>query len=381
MELSPQGFLRPHVPLESGCDATLIKKFRTVCPGIRLHAPKIGERYHAVFGGYIEAWQAHATEPEVRLAGGSGGVLTALSTWLVETGRSEFVVASASAPSGSRTVPVQIVSKAEALRAAGSRYAPVSNLEIVDVHAGPQAFVGKPCEASAAHELINFEIGTEARPLILSFFCAGVPSQNSTHDLIQQLGMSIEEVASVRYRGNGWPGRFVVTGQNGTTESLSYHESWGLHLGRNIQSRCKICPDGVGRHADIVVGDYWQADNFGYPKFEEGEGNSVLIARTPRGKAVVSEAAIAGVLTLCPVDLDLVAEMQPLQVERVKGLLGRLCGRVLLGHRIPVYRGYGLLGHALRHPVRAVRACIGTIIRGVAEAERNTDLPADERLS
>lgn len=50
---------------------------------------------------------------------------------------------------------------------------------------------------------------------------------------------------------------------------MSYNESWGNILGKYLQKRCKICPDGIGEFADIVCADAWHGDKSGYPNFEE----------------------------------------------------------------------------------------------------------------
>ena len=59
--------------------------------------------------------------------------------------------------------------------------------------------------------------------LVLTFFCAGTPSTKGTLDLMKSLNVNPEKVTSVRYRGDGWPGRFTVISANGGGEnSLSY---------------------------------------------------------------------------------------------------------------------------------------------------------------
>ena len=60
--------------------------------------------------------------------------------------------------------------------------------------------------------------------LVLTFFCTGTPSTKGTLDLMKSLNVSPEKVASVRYRGDGWPGRFeVISADDGGGEkSLSY---------------------------------------------------------------------------------------------------------------------------------------------------------------
>ncbi|MGX7724528.1 Coenzyme F420 hydrogenase/dehydrogenase, beta subunit C-terminal domain [Rhodococcus sp. 5G237] len=371
MDLSEDGFLRPFV-VEEGADRRQVREeastFRAVCPGIRLDAPKHGdEKSHAVFGAYISAWEGYASDPTIRYRGSSGGVLTALSAWLLTRDDINSVTASVSGTSDpKRTMPTRITESTSAISAAGSRYAPVSNLLAFDPYDANSVLVAKPCEVSAVSRL-NRAVGIsdDARPLRLSFFCAGTPSQTGTEKLVEFLGIPAPVVSEVRYRGQGWPGEFVAVG-GGKRVSMSYDESWGRHIGRDIQWRCKLCVDGTGSDADISVGDYWLADESGYPKFDDDDGNSVVIARSARGHQILMEAAEDGIIVLSRVNLDDVAKIQPLQVERKFFLLGRLMGRLLSGKRIPRYYGYELLRLSLRNPVGTLRAIVGTARRSIA---------------
>ena len=130
-----------------------------------------------------------------------------------------------------------------------------------------------------------------------------------------------------------------------------------------MQTRCKFCVDGTGNDSDISVGDFWEADSDGFPTFEEGDGNSVIIARSEKGRRLILDAAADGVIELSAVDLELVAAMQPLQVSRRKTLMGRLAARRLLGRPGPSYRGFRLGWLAARSPKANLRAFVGAIKR------------------
>ena len=365
MRLDSSGFSRPNVAplLDKSSDRTEAHAFSRICPGVRLSAPRAETATeHPTFGRYVSAWRAYALDPEIRRLGSSGGVLTALSSWLVESGRTNSVVGSrAGRDEPNRTVPVRIMSRAEALESAGSRYGPVSNLTEYSPDASVNALIGKPCEVSAAaqyHDHLNTPPAD--RPLTLAFFCAGTPSQAATDKLVTDMGVDPDDVVDLRYRGDGWPGEFKVTLRDGTSRAMSYEDSWGKHLGRDLQWRCKLCPDGTGAHADVAVGDFWDADDKGFPMFEEQEGISVAIARNRRGHEVLLEAARAGVVVLEELDLDAVAAVQPLQVKRRRLLLGRLVGRLAAGKRIPSYRGYRLVANAARDWKATYREARGT---------------------
>jgi coenzyme F420 hydrogenase subunit beta len=148
-------------------------------------------------------------------------------------------------------------------------------------------------------------------------------------------------VESVRYRGNGWPGRATVRYRtpHGTEErSLSYDESWGDILQKHRQWRCYICPDHTGEAADISVGDPW------YRPIPEGDpGHSLVLARTERGKRIIEEAIKAGYLTLRRVEPRILPASQPNLLRTRGAVWGRLLALRLAGAPTPIYRGMEML--------------------------------------
>ncbi|HWH25856.1 MAG TPA: Coenzyme F420 hydrogenase/dehydrogenase, beta subunit C-terminal domain [Pseudolysinimonas sp.] len=358
MRESAEGYLRP-VRVEGGSITSgAASRFSTVCPGVTVRAnTSAGTRPHPTMGAYVGVWKAWATDPEIRYHGSSGGTLTALSTWLLETGQAARVTGAAAGVNPRRSVPVTLSSRADALAAAGSRYTPVAALANPEVLAADTVIIGKPCEASAISELHDGD------PLVLSFFCAGTPSARATDQLLREL--QIEDAAPVDelwYRGRGWPGEFTAT-SGSTTVRADYDEAWGRVLGPTTQWRCKVCADGVGERADIVAADHWEVDERGYPSFAEGAGVSALIARTPRGLETIMRAVADGVIHIEALTMDSLAAVQPLQRDRRRFLAARLMGSRLAGRRTPKYRGFGLLALSLSSPRQAVRVLRGTFRR------------------
>ena len=122
LELDADGFLRPH---RTGGDGVVAddarRRFEQACPGCRVAAVRPrGSRRHPTMGSYFGVWEAWANEEAVRWRGSSGGALTALHGWLLDSGRSSRIASAGVGPEPRRTVPVTITTKAEALAAAGS---------------------------------------------------------------------------------------------------------------------------------------------------------------------------------------------------------------------------------------------------------------------
>ncbi|MCW4385451.1 Coenzyme F420 hydrogenase/dehydrogenase, beta subunit C-terminal domain [Salinibacterium sp. SYSU T00001] len=376
MELSADGYARPR--RTSGTPTSdAVPLFDTACPGRRVTAARpAGATRHPTMGPVSAAWAASAADPEIRHRGSSGGAITALTTWLLERGEAAVVVgARADAQEPRRTVSLTLQTREEALASAGSRYAPTSSASLAAGRDPKAAVVGKPCEVSALRALARDEADA---PLLISFFCAGTPSQTATDSLVEQLGMPRQApLRDLWYRGRGWPGRFTAVGTGGEEVSASYDESWGAHLGPTTQWRCKVCPDGVGEHSDITAADFWRSDERGYPVFAEEDGVSALIARTRRGADVIARAIASGVLRAEPLDVDELARVQPLQVKRRTTLLARLLGARAAGRPVPRYRGFGLFRFALAHPRETLRTARGTLRRVRRERGREQPMPSE----
>lgn len=205
-----------------------------------------------------------------------------------------------------------------------------------------------------------------AFPVVLSFFCAGVPSQAGAEHVLDALGTDLSETERFRFRGMGWPGRATATRADGSETSMTYHESWGKILSRHVQHRCKLCPDGTGAQADIVCADAWESDENGYPLFEEKDGVSLVMGRTEWGAKLIGEARAAGAIETGPFDMEDLAAIQPGQRERRRALLARLWGQRLAGRPVPRYRGLQLLAAARQNPLRRnAKNLLGTLRRAL----------------
>jgi coenzyme F420 hydrogenase subunit beta len=238
----------------------------------------------------------------------------------------------------------------DVLNCAGSLYLPtaplVGVLDSLRDSGERMVFVGKPCDVAALRALLKVYPQVADRVVAtISFFCAGVPSQSATLDLLARLGVRREETTRFRYRGCGWPGRATATDANGQEHSLSYSDSWGQILSKHLQFRCKICPDGIGEFADIVCGDAWKTID-GYPDFDEKPGFSLILARTPRGAALLQGAQQAGFLEGADFDLSTLGEVQPFQKARRQGVAPRLLAMRLLGKPTPRFSGFHLAENA-----------------------------------
>lgn len=369
LSLSDDGFRRPRqtAPLDADEEAA----FAAVCPGRGTSQPRAEGEDDAFWGPVVELWKGSATDAALRRNASSGGVLSALLMHLLRTGQVAHVVQTGAGdiPYGNATVVSRDV--ASVYEAAGSRYAPSSPLAGIDSHLAkgePFAFVGKPCDVAALRAMARRDPRIDRLvPYMISFFCAGVPSLKGAEAVLQRMGCRPEDVASFRYRGDGWPGQARAVLKDGSVRTLTYEQSWGDILSKHLQFRCKICPDGTGGAADIVCADAWECDERGYPLFKECDGVSLVLARTTRGAALVAAAQAAGTIEISPARVADIASMQPGQVKKKRLALSRLFALRLMLRPVPAFKGYRLgAAAASAGPIANLRSFLGTC-RRIAE--------------
>lgn len=369
MSLRKPGYLRP---LQTGAlTPAQDHQIARVCPGLGQAVTAQGRIDDVLWGPYVAMHTGYATRADLRHTASSGGGLSAVLMYLLDSGQVDGVIQTAAATDlPIANVAVLSGTVAEVLAAAGSRYAPSSPLAGLAACLDSDrryAFVGKPCDVAALRALALDDPRVDACiPVMLSFFCAGIPSQSGGEAVLAALGTDLAHTAAFRYRGNGWPGQATATLQDGSTRSMSYHDSWGKILSHHVQHRCKVCADGTGTAADLVCADAWVSDAKGYPLFEERDGVSLIVARNAKGADLLAQATAAGHLVTEDFDVAQLVSIQPGQVGRRRALLARLAGLWVLGKPVPRYRGLHLRAAAAQNPVRRnLKNFLGMVRRGL----------------
>jgi len=361
MEDRPQTGRRPvRIAGKSNPDAE--RGAVAVCPGAgagQRPAPashSSGGGFTPEWGTILEIWEGHAADADLRWRGSSGGVVTALAAFAVDSGHAAGAVHVRQSPRDALANEAVVSrSRDEIAAAAGSRYAPASPCErLADVAAGtgPMVFIGKPCDVQAA------AVAAQRQPalsrnlgLTISIFCAGTPSSNGTRALLAALGVPEgAKVTGIRYRGDGWPGEMAAswldeTGAEKTSRSISYEQGWGGILQTHRQWRCHVCADHTGEFADLSVGDPWDRPRGA----ETSEGSSLIVVRTARGRDLLYAAMAAGAVVASRRAPDAVALAQPNLARSRRILFGRLMGLRIIGLAAPRYAGWQLGSLWLRH--------------------------------
>lgn len=370
MELSTAGYLRPKA--KQPLDLVQQRNALVACPSVNLEHSELEADNLRIWGPTRTVATAFSTDSEIRQLGSSGGVVSALALYLLESGSVDFVAqiaVSEEDPLANRVQ--QSRTRQDVLHAAGSRYAPAAPLERIREFLGTGerfAFIGKPCDVAALRALAKVDERVSRQvPYMISFMCAGVPSLKGTHALLKKMGVAREEVVGFRYRGDGWPGMAKATTRDGRVAEMDYNASWGSVLNRYLQYRCKICPDGTGEFADVVCADAWYGVD-GYPDFTERDGRSLLLARTAAGEELVAMAVESGCISTASISIEDVAKMQPYQVSRKQMVLGRLVATLVRRGKVPRFWNLGLLRASFSaKPISWLRSAWGAYKRADGE--------------
>ena len=345
--MTPEGRERPIA--KQPLDDEILARINATCPGVRIQGPETetlpaGFKVDPVWGPAGRLAIGYAGDPEIRFKGATGGVLTALGLYLIESGKVDFVLhVAASAEKPMRSQNHVSFDRAQVLQGAGSRYGPAAPLTDVCrlLDEGRRfAFIGKPCDVGAMRNLARVDPRVDDLvPYLLTLVCGGASEFTKTTDLIEQNGMTEDEVTLLRYRGHGNPGPTRIETRDGQALEVTYNELWEDEGTWRLQFRCKICPDAIGELADIAASDVWPG---GGPTGED-DGFNGIIARTPKGLDLLEEAVSAGAIMLSEEigfrDMD---DFQPHQVRKKLAVHDRLAGIGDAGKPVPRFDGLRL---------------------------------------
>ena len=341
MAYTQEGRLRP-VPLIE-IDTEKDQEILSACPGSIARANLESTPCNDdVWGGYHRMEQVWATDSDVRFKAATGGLLTALGVYLLESGRAEFILHCEADPAAPMRTQWCISETAlQVISRAGSRYGPsatLAGLQSAIDRDLPFAVITKPCDAGAIRERAKVDEALNRNLVaVLVMVCGGASDLGKSQALLDEFGIEERNVTLFRYRGYGNPGATRVETKDGHAREKTYNDLWADESGWRIQTRCKVCPDAIGDAADIAASDIWPG---GGPVGEDAGFNGV-ITKTAIGESLYKHAVAAGLLTqgasISPREFD---ELQPHQVRKKRALAARLRG--MLSGGSCVYRHEGL---------------------------------------
>lgn len=289
-------------------DHATVDTIYDVCPGTRVDGlPErlVDERTNVdnVWGPWHRMVRAWAADPEIRHRGSTGGVLTALGQFLLDSGRVDVVLhVKASSTEPTFGEPTLSFTAADITEGAGSRYgptAPLRSLNDVLDRGRPLAFIGKPCDVGALRNWARHDARVdELVAYSLTMVCGGFGPPAFTRGFLDRIGVNPESLTGFRYRGFGCPGPTRAETAD-RVEERHYNDYWGDDASQwSLPWRCKICPDGIGESADVAASDSWIGGSPDRVESETDPGTNAVIARTAAGRELLEAAATAGAIEI-----------------------------------------------------------------------------------
>lgn len=337
MEKTEKGFLKP--AFHAGEDESRFLK--KVCPINGTQS--IEEKQTDIWGKRNGIYGAWALDKNIRRQASSGGVLTALAVFMLESKLVDAIIHVVADEKNPTETKCQVsTTKEQVISGCGSRYSissPWLTLSACAEKDKRYAAIGKPCDIAALRNLKNLDKRYDNIIYLLSFFCAGLPSAQANGRLLDELGCEREKCESLTYRGNGWPGYATAVDCEGKNYQMEYSKAWGGILGRDVHPYCRLCIDGIGEAADISCGDGWYITSDGKePDFSEREGRNVVFTRTETGEELYQKAMAAGVIySEAWEDMGQLRIIQKYQYTRRATMAAKLKAYKLFGRKVPPY--------------------------------------------
>lgn len=337
MKMEEDGFYYPIL----NDNEEMLEICRVVCPVNGNEIKKMSS--DNIWGNYCNTFFGWSTDDEIRHSASSGGILTALSVFILAEKMVDGIIHFAADSEDVTFGKVYCTKNSEDIKTRnGSRYCSSVMFENFKKYLeddNKYAFIGKPCDVRVLKNYLEKYPQYQWKfPYTFSFFCAGAPSEKANQELLNKLDCKKEDCQYLRYRGNGWPGYATAYHKNGETTSIDYQSSWRDTLGRDIRRMCRFCIDGVGELADISCGDAWYLNKEGKPDFTESKGRNIIFARTQEGMALLKQAEQKGYLHLeSNVNIDDIEKAQKYQYVRKAAMKYRVLALKLAQKDAPKY--------------------------------------------
>lgn len=339
LQKDEKGFLRPSNNLKN----EELEFLQKVCPASGVQCSYMQGK---IWGDYESVSIGYSSDEQIRHNASSGGVITGLLLYLLDAKKVDAVIHVKENPKK----PVESIvtcstTREEIINNSGSRYCSTATLSIMRELLEKNVkyvLVGKPCDIAAMRNYAKINPQVDEKIVyMLSFFCAGAPSEQAQYQLLRKVGCPEDKCTHIQYRGNGWPGYATAKDDQGNSYQTIYQEAWSKTLGRDIRLMCRFCIDGIGELADISCGDAWYFDEAAQKTvFDENEGRNVIFTRNKKGEQLFEEAVMAGYIEMSDerITEEYLNKIQRYQYHRKSTLRAALLAMKLMKREVPSYK-------------------------------------------
>jgi coenzyme F420 hydrogenase subunit beta len=297
IETNTAGYIAANIDFDKCINC---EKCYYICPSVNGNTPKM-DNVDIFHGQYIEGYVGYAVDKEIRQKSQSGGIVTALLCYLLDKNEIDGAIMNRFCNQTKRPEVVFEDSRIGIQESSGSYYSQSSVVSEVLKHQDKKiAAVVLGCQGESINLIRKRFPKTMLPEYLIGLFCAGQHSGNYIDQLIKEAGCNRHEVTKFRFRdkrAGGWPGNIKLD-----TDRKSYVLDKKIrHTLKPVYEvhRCLYCFDQMNIFTDVTVGDPW-----GITNKNEKEGNTVIIARTEKGKVLIENAYRDGIIDVEKLSVD-----------------------------------------------------------------------------
>lgn len=293
---------------------------------------KYSDKYNFYLGDVVSVHAAYSKDEDIRSAASSGGIVSAILIYLLETKKIDGALVSKIVPIDGKLGSEIIVatSREEIISHAGSSYVDIpitSGIKKIQEFNGRVAVVSVPCYIAALDKMCrkNAELNSKIAYKI-GLFCGGNVKFSLYEMVLRQHNISEGDVSGIFFRRSHIKGHMIVTLKSGEEIKIPFnHFNVYRILGYYCKPYCIQCDDHTSESADISVGDIF----FGEYKKRKVKHSSV-ICRTDSGEKVFREMIDRDKVVAEELDIDWFFQALRKTLMLRKNLSARkLAGRIL----------------------------------------------------
>ncbi|MBQ9588465.1 MAG: Coenzyme F420 hydrogenase/dehydrogenase, beta subunit C-terminal domain [Bacteroidales bacterium] len=259
----------------------------------------------------------YATDHSIREKATSGGVGSAIIKYLFDNGLTDYAMSFGFVSPEVGYKPV-LVSDFSDYKICGSIYHEMEFLkelkrQLPKRHGGGKIVLCTlPCQTKAVKRICK-DLGYDA--IIIGLTCSSQQDYGATTYLLKRLGVDINDVIVIQYRGNGWPSGIQIklkSGEDILVPNLNSVWTDIFHSRLFIQKRCFHCSNTLNDDADITLADPW------LPEYVNSEkiGKTLFSSNTEIGERLILQCLNEGYIKAEEIDNSKFIESQGITIRR-----------------------------------------------------------------
>jgi len=291
-------------------------------------------------GNIINCYKGYSTNQMIRWNATSGGLITSLLLFLLKKQLIDgALLTRINEDNPLKAEPFIARTAHDILLAMGSKYVPVPLNQLLNkiiFEDGRFAVVGLSCHIQGIRRA-ELKISDLREKIAYHFgiVCSRTMSFHGVNYILNKIGISVSEIAELKYRGDGWPSGIKILLKDGRQKFLPNQGSlWSEIFGAYffVPFYCTLCHDDLNEYSDISFADAWLPEIIR----EDKNGTSIAITRTCKGEKLIEDALFNGEVKVATLSMeDLIkSQLWPLLFKK-RNIKARVRLLKIFGKTIP----------------------------------------------